>query len=313
MTNRPVPGTDARLIAVLCVLLCIVLALSGCSNAVADGSASRAVQVSSGFGLEPDVHFDAPLAVDRLQRTVVTSGDGPKITDDTTVAVKAKVISADDDAAISAPGSWPRAFTMTVRDAEPGVAKAVAGLQGGSRVVVTGSAQSFYGDERLGATGLAPDHGVVTVLDVAVPPTDDRPTQQSLADDDFPQATFQAGRPVEVTPGSGRPPQTTQVKVLTPGTGPRVGEGGDLVFRAYTTTWGLGDVVGDDFSTGASSRALSALPEGLRSAMSGQAVGTTLMAVVPPAEGIRDQLPEALKHETLVFVVTIDGTSLATG
>lgn len=311
-TNPSRRGIDVCLIAALCVMLCTALIVSGCSSAVSDGSASQSVQVAADFGSEPEVHFDAPLTVDGLQRSVVSAGDGPKITDDTTISVKAKITDAGDGTAISAAGSWPRAFTTTVRDAEPGVAESVVGLHSGSRIVVTGKARSFYGDERLAATGLDADRGLVAVLDVDAPPTEDRPTQQSLADDDFPQATFQSGRPVEVSPGSGRPPQTTQVKVLTPGTGAPVADNDQLVFRAYTTTWGLGDVVGDDFASGASSRALSALPKGLHEALTDQPVGTTLMAVVPPAEGIPDQLPEALRHETLVFVVTIDGTSVAT-
>lgn len=291
------------------VVLCTAWVLVGCAS-VSSGATSEAVHVEADLSVAPSAAFDTPLEVSDMQRTVITRGRGDALRDNDTISMKSMVYRASDGSAVSSDDQWRYAYPVSLNDAEPGIRSVVSGLPSGSRVVVTATAEQFFGDDRP-IDDLQPKEGVVVVMDVSAYPAKDRTTVATLTDDEMPEVTFDGARPVLVAPSlQTAPPAQTVSRTLSNGTGDALTADDTVTFRALTAAWGDGGIVGDDFASGASSRRLADLPAGLQQALSTAHVGDTLEVVVPPSEGPGDSLSEQLRHETLVFVITIDSVSL---
>lgn len=303
-------GQRTGRVAALLGAALLAITLAGCTQTVSSGRSSEAIEVDAGFGTAPTVGIPAPLDVDGLQLSVVHRGEGERITDGTTVSLHARVFDTQTGETITPAGAWADAELIRPQDAEPGIARTVPGLPGGSRIVVTGTARDFYGSERLEQVRLDGGRELAVVMDVSVPPRTPRATGE-LPADAMPAVTLDGGRPTAIAPGAGDPPATTTVRVLSAGAGATVTADDAVVFRAYTAAWGDGARLGDDFTTGAVVHPIADLPAGFARALTEQRVGSLVEAVIPPGEGPADRLPEALRQETLVVVIAIDGVSLA--
>jgi len=123
------------------------------------------------------------------------------------------------------------------------------------------------------------------------------------------------GAPTVAIPKGEDPPTETKVATLKKGDGYTVKKGDYALIQYHGVRWSNGKT----FDTTWEKNAPIAYPTtqyvpGFQKALEGQAVGSQVLVVIPPAEGYGEgKINEAdLKGETLVFVIDILGAQSAT-
>lgn len=269
-----------------------------CGSAASSGAESQAITVDGDQGTDSTATFTAPLDVTEVQRTVLQEGDGQIAAGDF-VQYAYTVFDATTGAKLASLGYEPGQVLPTQVSAESG--GQLFGCDGpGARIVATAP-----------STETTP--AVVYVLDVleVVPtaawgdeqaPVDGLPTVE-LTDD---------GAPTITVPDADAP-TATEIAVLKKGDGATVASG-DTVLVQYTgALWSDGTVFDSSWENGTPTTfATTQVVTGFAKALEGQAVGSQVLAVIPPAEGYGDAEQGAIPaNSTLVFVVDILGTQRA--
>ncbi|WP_164990473.1 FKBP-type peptidyl-prolyl cis-trans isomerase [Agromyces albus] len=296
----------------------LVAVLSGCAAAapqVSPGQSSDVVTVSGKFGEEPRVEFPTPLAPSTTQCTEVIEGEGELLEDDQfvllgasifngTTGEEAQVIGYDDQAAPLAMGAaeTPIAFT-----------KGLTCAREGSRVVIVAPSEELVNPSQ-DPEGAEGGDSLVAVFDVMRAFPARAVGTPQLARDGFPAVVLAPdGRP-GITVPKGDPPtkEESEVEVLKRGAG-EVVEAGDTIVVQYTgVTWAGGAVFESTWQNGAPTTLTvgegSEMVEGVSKAVIGQAVGSQVGVIVPPAEGFADQATADIPAgSTLFYVIDILG------
>ncbi|BDV30178.1 FKBP-type peptidyl-prolyl cis-trans isomerase [Microbacterium terricola] len=272
------------------------------------GADSDAITVA-GEAPELDATVPADLGFEDIQRTIVSEGDGDELHVGDLVSgayefydgASGKRLETSVDTSADESGLVPilldaSAYSVFVAALE------CAPLGSTAAITIPGSAFGEGGSSvALVAQGVEKLPTQATGEDVA--PTDGMPTV-TLAED---------GAPTIELPG-GDAPTKTEVAQLKKGDGAVVKEG-DTVFVQYTgVKWSDGTVFDSSWERGAPTAfPTTGVVAGFKQALEGQAVGSQVIAVIPPADGYGEgEINEDdLVGETLVFVVDILGTQRA--
>jgi peptidylprolyl isomerase len=300
--------------------------LAGCSGTAApdptatpSASAECILDAPSGSDSDAiDVQGEAPsftvtvpegLAFADIQRTVLAEGHGPELLTGDFVSGAYTVVDATsgdvlvDSSTLSADDSGYVPMLLDPTNYSIFVA-ALECLPMGSTVALTIPGSAF-GENGTPVVVVA---ATVDKLDTRADgadqaPVDGMPTVE-LADD---------GAPTITLPG-GEPPAEVQLAPLKLGDGPVVASG-DTVFVQYTgVKWSDGTVFDSSWDRGSPSAfATTGVVEGFQQALEGQAVGSQMLVVIPPAFGYGEgEINDSdLTGETLVFVVDILGVERA--
>lgn len=270
-----------------------------CSAMAASGEASDAVTIEGETGQPSTPTFTAPLEVPELQVTLVAEGEGDPVE-------AGDIIS----------------YAFSAHSATTGEELATLGYEGGQVMPAQLSGESALGQlfgcaapgQRVVATFPAvegQEEAVVYIMDVfgtvpsaawgeEQPPVDGMPAVE-LAEDGTPSVTL----------GDLETPAETQVATLKKGDGYVVQEGDGVLVQYYGVRLSDGEEFDSSWSRGGVplSGATTGFVAGFGDAMVGQAVGSQVLAVIPPAEGYGEgEINETdLKGETLVFVIDILG------
>jgi peptidylprolyl isomerase len=306
-----------RPIAALSIAVAAVFALAGCSGSaepepttsasaaaslcdsvVAPGESSDAVDVTGEVGQVPTVSFTAPLETDELQSTVVTEGTGKKIGegDYVTYAVAAYDATTGELAESAGFTAGELAPAAIVPGSVLGQALGCAPV--GTRVVAT-----------LPATESAP--GAVYVIDLlsSVPADEWCAPQEPAEGTEFPTVAWgDDGNPTVTVPAT-TPPTEVTLKVLTEGDGDVVKAGDSVTVNYEGVKWSDGTVFDSSWDKGEKATfATTQVVTGFGNALVDQKVGSTVLVAIPPACGYGSSTGNELQNETLVFVITIEGT-----
>ena len=280
-------------------------AASECGLDPQPGADSDAITVS---GSAPDLTAEVPADLEfaDLQRSIATEGSGEDlalgqlvsgqyiIIDPSTgeVALDSSTTSPDDSGLVPIIVDGSSIF---------GSAVLCAPLGSDAALTIPGS---LLGEGAADAVVVA---GTVDELPTAADGAEQDPV------DGMPQVELaENGEPTITVPEGLEAPATTEIAALKEGDGATV-EPGDTVFVQYTGVLTDGTVFDSSWERGApASFQTTGVVQGFQKALEGQAVGSQLIAVIPPAEGYGDAEQGSIPAgSTLIFVVDILGVQRA--
>lgn len=326
------------------------LLLTGCSGGspsedasgeacTAPGKASDAVKVTGDFGAS-EITLDSklPLRADKVERTVITQGEGDVVADGDMMKVTITMFNgATGDVLNSIPGAEAAYDTLSFASDPtlgPLLRCATAGQRAASVVPVSELLQG-QSPEDIGLTGMTEEDAIVVVMDMQSVTEGDGEaagatgepgtlTPEELlqkaegkavkAPEGFPAVELaEDGSPTITMPEGVDAPTELQVATLIEGDGEEV-QDGDRVYVNYRgVIWRTGEEFDSSWSRGAPTDFVtSQVIGGFQKALVGQKVGSQVIAVVPAEDGGYGAASlEQMGHEpddVMVFVLDILGT-----
>ncbi|MET0714207.1 MAG: FKBP-type peptidyl-prolyl cis-trans isomerase [Mycetocola sp.] len=279
------------------------------------GSAVDSVTVTGDFGAAPAVDFPEPLKVDATQRAVVIEGDGDEVKPGDMVNFDVSIFNGTSGAMVSqtaySGGGWG---AIEVNDTKfiPGLVRTLECVNEGSRVVSVVPAEDGFGDTGSPDGAVAPGDPLVIVADAVgivpstatgepQPPVEGMPTVKLDSD----------GAPTVTIPDTDAPAEL-KLATLKQGTGELVQEGDSVTVQYQGVNWRTGEVFDQSWGKGAATFPTTGVVPGFSAALVGAAVGSQVLAVLPPSEGYGEAGQPSAGIEgtdTLVFVVDVLSTS----
>lgn len=307
-----------RIPALLAVVGLSALALTGCSAGAASEDACARPDATGGVldlievvdvGGDPSIELAAPVYVDAAVFGDVQSGDGTTVTSDAQEVVFAVTISNGASGDVLVQGGTNPTSVGAWAENYPGLAEMLRCATEGSRIVGAVPYSGFV-PEAAANLGLAEGESAVVAIDlqsVYLAAADGVP--QNVGSSHLPAVVLAPdGRPGIIVPSS-NPPADLVVEVLKRGDGPVVED--DSTVRVHYTgvTWAGKKVFDSSWDSGASAAfSLGQVVPGFAEALSGQTVGSQILAVIPPELGYQDQDRASIPAgSTLVFVIDILG------
>lgn len=274
-----------------------------CGAKVASGAASDAVTAEGDVGAEPTATFTAPLEITEPQSTVVEEGSGDEAESGDLIRIGLSAYDATSGEKVAAQGYNDDLLPQQISP-DSGVGQLLGCPKPGSRYAVAVPAA---------ADGSSP--ALVYLIDVfgTAPteawgepqePVDGMPTVE-LDDDGSPTVTLPEGDiPTEFSKAT-----------LKKGDGAVVEAGDQVLVQYHGVSWNTGDVFDESWGKQPFSFTVgSGVVPGFTDAVTGETVGSQVIAVLPPAAAYGEgEITEAdLKGQTLVFVVDILAVQKAT-
>ncbi|WP_169337730.1 FKBP-type peptidyl-prolyl cis-trans isomerase [Pseudoclavibacter soli] len=290
--------------------------LVGCSSAT---GAQKGVEVTGDFGTAATVSVSGDLDTSSLSSRELITGDGDTFNSDDNAEVGLTIY---DPTAGSELAAYSTGYTTTTLSSYfPSLTDLLEGKTYGTRLSIVSTAADLTGEGNASTVlGMEDSDPLVTVVDlVDSVQTTDPELSDTFTDADFPTVTLDDSGTPTTTITTGVTPSTTQVKVIKEGDGDTVAAGDTVsVYYQLTrlrdgkqieTNYGDADNI---YTTVADSEDSNGSIQGFVTAMVGQKVGSTVLAVIPPSEAYGSISGHTLQHEALVFVLTIDSTAAAT-
>lgn len=265
------------------------------------GSASDDVTVAGDLGAEAlTAEFTAPVEAKKIERTIVTPGDGDVTAVGDTVNVQITIFNGTSgESTFSQPAAMP-VGDDTVLEAF------LAGFECvpvGSRVVTVVPSADLFGGEGNEQLGLAAGDSAVIVTDVidTVAPVTPVEWTENPAD-----VVFNGEEPPTLTLPGAEPPAELLLAVLEEGDGAVVGDGDSVTINYQGTSWNTGEIFDQSYGKEPATFATTGVIPGFGAAMVGQKVGSKLVVSIPPKDAYGEEgADHELAGQTLVFVIEI--------
>ncbi len=267
------------------------------------------------FGVAPVVDFPAPVSVESTQRDVVIEGTGNEVQPGDIVNFDVSIYNGTSGAMVSqtaySGGGWG---AIEVNDTKfiPGLVRTLECVNEGSRVVSVVPAADGFGDTGSPDGAVAPGDPLVIVADaVSIVPATATGTEQPPVDG-MPVVELDADGVPTVTIPETDPPAELQLATLKQGTGEVVQEGDSVTVQYQGVNWRTGEVFDQSWGKGAATFPTTGVVPGFSAALVGAAVGSQVLAVLPPSQGYGEAGQPSAGIEgtdTLVFVVDVLSTS----
>lgn len=272
-----------------------------CSAAAPSGAASEAVKVEGKAGEPATVSFTSPLEVSTLQSTVVTKGTGDPIKSGDLISIALSAFNAEDGSQLGSLGYDGKTILPQQISPDSGLAQLIGCASPGARIVATFPATEDAGAQVyvVDLLGVVPD----AAWGDPQPPVAGMPTVKLDSD----------GSPTVTIP-KGDIPTTFSKATLKKGDGPVVAVGDTVLVQYHGVSWNSGDVFDESWGKKPFSFTVgSGVVQGFSDAVTGETVGSQVIAVLPPsvAYGEGEINESDLKGQTLVFVVDILGVQPA--
>lgn len=282
-------------------------------------TANQSVKVSGAFGVPPKVTFPkGEAAGSNLYIKTVIKGKGPKLTSADSL-VGNFVLYDWRGKTQRLIGSTFSAGSPTLFSGKllPGLSKALIGQRTGSRVLAVLPPKYGFGAAGNPSIGVKGTDTLVFVVDMLSAINNKAGAvgkQVSDGGGSLPTVTEPAGKAVTIKiPANTAPPTTLAVKTLVQGSGAKLVKG-DLVVVQYTgVIWRTGKVFDSTWSRDepfAFDIGEGQVIEGWDDGLLGQKVGSSVLLVIPPADGYGSagNSGAGIKGtDTIVFVVDILG------
>jgi len=331
-------STTTRLTAVL--LTVGLLAACGADETAdpADAEAPAGTPVVSGaFGEPPSIELPTGVAGDELVVEILEEGDGATVEDGQVIVANYQGViwsgagAAEGDTSTSTSGTagsgstsaapvfdtfasgLPEAFTLTAEQVLKGMQDGLVDTTVGSRVMIVVPPAEGFGEQGQQEIGVGPTDTLVFVFDVLDSFQGDQAAEgvEVAADPALPTVEESDSGPTATMPATPAPTELIS-HVLVQGDGAPV-ETGQLLVAQYR---GQLYKDGSEFDSSWSRGAPTGFPIGVGRVISGwdktlvgQAIGSRVLLVIPPAEGYGEggNPPTIAGDDTLVFVVDILG------
>jgi FKBP-type peptidyl-prolyl cis-trans isomerase len=299
----------------------ISITLTGCSSSLTlacepagGGAQVESIDVSAVPLTKPKVSFASPITADSIQSRVVFEGDGNVFTGKNLIEFEFAGFNGANgellqetnfDGENPAPGFFGP-------DSVPNFCSALVGAKEGSRVVALFPAKEAHDGRGIESLGIGPSDSLIFVFDLS---------RIYLEKAEGSSLAAEAGMPTVVTAPNGIPgvtmpntdaPNELRIAQLIKGSGETVKSGDNVTLHysgflwasgsKFDSSWDKGEPAQFEFSPGM-------LIDGFFSAVVGQAVGSRVVVVIPPALGYGEQASATIPgNSTLVFVIDILGT-----
>jgi len=331
-------STTIRLTAVL--LTVGLLAACGADETAdpADAEAPVGTPVVSGaFGEPPSIELPTGVAGDELVVEILEEGDGATVEDGQVIVANYQGViwpgagaaegdtststsgTAGSESTIAAPifdtfeSGLPEAFTLTANHVLKGMQDGLVDTTVGRRVMIVVPPADGFGEQGQQEIGVGPADTLVFVFDVLDSFQGDQAAEgvEVAADPALPTVEESDTGPTATMPATPAPTELIS-HVLVQGDGAPV-ETGQLLVAQYR---GQLYKDGSEFDSSWSRGAPTGFPIGVGGVISGwdktlvgQAIGSRVLLVIPPAEGYGEggNPPTIAGDDTLVFVVDILG------
>ncbi|MEV4439295.1 FKBP-type peptidyl-prolyl cis-trans isomerase [Streptomyces sp. NPDC049577] len=325
-----------RLAAALAVPVLLLAAAACGSDGGKDGGSSDAkVTVAGKFGEQPEIKSPKDAkAPDEVAVKTLTEGSGDKVEKGSFVRLDYVGQSMKDNRLLlsswsnqpgqpspeKSGGKEPRRQAVQ-QLGQPGqvlpdkVLETVIGKKVGSRVEVEGTAKALIGEQLNPQAGIAPEDGLVWVLDVVgaqkLDPKSEAHGEQAKPEEGMPEVKAPSQKAAEIIiPKGEKPPADLKEQVLIKGTGPEIKAGDGLIAQYTGVKWEDGtkfDSSWDHSGATAFQIGTGSVVQGWDKGLVGKHVGDRVELVIPPKLGYEGQAQSGLDKNTLVFVVDIVG------
>lgn len=284
------------------------------------GEASAAVTVEGERGGEVTLTTTTPISTDKLERSVLTEGDGTRIPEGESLIASITIFNGRTGEVLQR--SQPAPIENDASRLSDWAAELVQCGEPGQRVVLALPAEDVLNGpaSEAGIDGLQDGDTLVIVSDITQGYIDSgdllkkaEGTAQSL-DTAFPTVKLDTdGAPTITVPTGVDQPTALQVGTLIEGDGETV-EAGDRVYVNYRgIIWRTGEEFDSSWSRGAPTDFLTTqVIGGFSKALVGQKVGSQIISVVPAEDGGYGAAQlQSMGHQpddVMVFVLDILGT-----
>ncbi len=318
--SRLVRPTTRRTLRSAAGVATAVLVLAACGGG-AEGESNAAlddIDVTGGFGEEPEITFEEPFALEESESETLEVGDGEVVDDGDTVSIDYAVVSGTTGSPLdSSFGASSISLPLVEGQTTPALVEALVGETIGSRVLVVVAPEPTAG----ASASVEPQPGdpasdtVVFVLDLlGVVPVraDGEPVEQ--AEGTPVVATDEEGDVTGIDVTGVEAPEDLVVTTVLQGDGEEV-QAGDTVTIHYTGVLASdGTEFDSSWSRGAPvSFALDNLIQGWQQGLAGVPVGSRVVLQVPPelGYGAQGSPPSIPADADLVFVIDVLDTQSA--
>lgn len=300
-------------------LLIVAIALVGTAAVASSGTVPLGkVTVNGTSDEKPTLKFAKPFAASATTHRVVAAGTGDKLSSGAKVAIDYVVVDGRTGKELATTfGGATLAAVLDTQQTPAGLVKSLVGSSVGSRLLIAFAPKDGLAAnaKQNGAKNVKKDDTLLFVVDVKSIRT---PLERATGDLVEPVAGLPAitrdagsGKPLITVPSSDTAPSQLVVQPLIKGAGATVEKGQSITVHYTGVIWDSGkqfDSSWDrgrpaDFTIG-TGNVFPAWDTGLV----GQAVGSQVLLVVPPAQGYGDKgnaQAGIAGTDTLVFVVDI--------
>lgn len=278
------------------------------------GSTVDSVKVAGDFGVAPTIDVPAPVSVEATERTVAIEGTGEEIQPGDVVNFDVTILNGTSGDVVSQTAYSGGGYTsIEVNDTKfiAGLVRTLECVNEGSRIVSVVAPEDGFGSEGSPDGAVAAGDSLVIVADAVgivpsvatgtpVAPVDGMPVVE-LDDEGVPTVTIPETDP----------PAELQLATLKQGDGEVVQEGDTVTVQYQGVNWRTGEVFDQSWGRGATSFPTTGVVPGFSAALVGAAVGSQVLAVLPPSEGYGEAGQPSAGIEgtdTLVFVVDVLST-----
>lgn len=284
-----------RRAAALAAAACVAsLGLAACSDEpTAPETPAPVVAVSGEFGGVPTLTYTPPLTFPDRRSAVVWEGDGPALTDGSTVLLDLLAEDASDGSSVmNTHDTLPEVYTFDETTLGPSLYDLLDGHRAGARLLLTETSNS---------TPLA------LVVDVLA----GRAAGEPVPNDDaaLPTVTLGTdGAPTVTVPQDTDPPASVVVRTLVRGDRDQVTAGQTVIVQYTAVAWSTGEIIDTTWSRVRApfvtlvgdSKPVAAWNQGLIE----QRVGSQVLIVAPPSAAYGGTA-SPWADETVVYVVDI--------
>jgi peptidylprolyl isomerase len=316
-----------RASALVIIPLLAAAAVAGCGSSSSHSSTStpsgssaatnQSVKVSGGFGASPKVVIPKLKPGSNLFTKTLIKGTGAPLTAADSL-VGNFVLYDWSGATAKLVGSTFSSNGPTLFSGQmlPGLSSALVGQPTGSRVLAVIPPQDGFGaagNSQIGVKGTDTLVFVVDMLSTIKNNASASGSQVSNGGGNLPTVTEPAGKAATIKIPATAAPKALAVKTLVQGSGTKVAAGNYVVAQYTGVIWRTGKVFDSSWSRNepfAFNIGAGQVIKGWDNGLVGQAVGSRVMLVIPPADGYgtAGQSQAGIKGtDTLVFVIDILG------
>lgn len=267
------------------------------------------VKVTGDVGKEPTVTFTAPFAIDQTRSKVLVAGKGAEVTATSLVDVNYSGTNAYTGKVFDSSYTSGKSAQFSLDGVVAGFKTGLTGKHVGDRVLLVVPGKDGY--DASGGSGdgsiLVGDTlvFVVDILDINyLKPTGTAVTPAA----GLPTVTDANGVPTVTINTSATPPTDSVAQPLIAGSGTRKIAANDAIMVHYRMySWKTGALIIDKFGDYDSGNLSDNTPKCWQTGLVGQALGSRVMLICPPATGYPEgnPTPAITKGDTVVFVVDL--------
>lgn len=272
-------------------------------------SSIDAVKVVGEFGKDPTITFTAPFAIDETRSKVLVAGKGPEVAATSLVDVNYHGVNAYTGADFDNSFSRGASAQFSLDGVVAGFKTGLTGKHVGDRVLIV-----IPGKDGYDANGGSGDGSilvgdtlvfVVDILDIDYQKPSGTAVTPAAG---LPSVTDANGVPTVTINTAATPPTATVVQPLIAGSGTHKLAATDEIMVHYRMySWTTGALLTDKYSDYDMGKLSDNTPQCWQTGLVGQALGSRVLLVCPPATGFPNgnPTPSITKGDTVVFVVDL--------